>query len=85
MSCHSESGDHLLMGCAFSWNVWKCIADDLGIKIEAQQTFRQFYDWWMIRRASNRVRKRFFTLAFFCHDMEYLEQEEYDGFPQSKL
>ena len=34
---HSESGDHLLMGCAFSWNVWKCIADDLGIKIEAQQ------------------------------------------------
>jgi len=63
---HSESGDHLLMGCAFSWNVWKCIAEELGMKIEAQQTFRQFYDWFMTRRTSNRVRKRFFILTFFA-------------------
>jgi len=65
-SLHLESGDHILMSCALSWEVWKCMAEDLGIKIETQQSFSQFYDWWMTRRSYNHVRKRFIVLAFFA-------------------
>ena len=58
---------------------------DLGIKVEAQQNFRQFYDWWMARRWLNSTRKCFFILAFFYHSLEYLEHEDYDGISKSEV
>ena len=65
-SAHSESCDHLLMSCAVSWRVWKAIADELDVRIETKPTFRQFYEWWIRRRAHNHIRKRFTLLAFFA-------------------
>jgi len=65
-AAHPETGDHLLMGCAVSWRVWKNIAEELGMKIEAKQTFQQFYDWWMTRRSQSCVRKRFIIIGFFA-------------------
>ena len=69
-AAHPETGDHLLMGCAVSWRVWKHIMEELHMKIETKQTFRQFYDWWMSRRMSrssqNCARKRFIILGFFA-------------------
>ena len=64
-SVQPESCDHLLLCCPVSWKVWQCIAHDLGIKVEAQSNFRQFYDWWMARKSLNSTRKRFFILSFF--------------------
>ena len=43
-STHSESLDHILMNCRFSWEVWCIIANDLGQQILRQPTFKQFYE-----------------------------------------
>ena len=43
-SAQSESLDHVLLQCPFSWKVWSSIADDLGQKLVLHTTFKQFYN-----------------------------------------
>ena len=67
--CHSnpETLDHLLLSCAVSRNIWSSIAADIGVTIEEeQQCFRTFYDWWMTRNNSNKMRKKLCILSFFA-------------------
>jgi len=42
-SSHTESLDHVLLNCPFSWRVWCSIVDDLGQKLAYHTTFKQFY------------------------------------------
>ena len=43
-SSHIETSDHLLVCCPISWHVWSIIAEGLGLRMEAQQSFRQLYE-----------------------------------------
>jgi len=65
-SSQPEDIDHILLGCLLSRNIWLSFAADLGITMEPSQTFRLFYDWWMSRRISNKLRRKIHILSFFA-------------------
>jgi len=85
-AAYQETGDHLLMGCVNSWRVWENIAEELGISIEAKQTYREFYEWWMSRRVQNPVWKKFIIVGFFAttwsiwqkRNMMIFQEQTYD-------
>ena len=61
----SEDIDHILLRCMLSRNIWNCLATDLGITLQASQNFRMFYDWWMSRKITNKLRRKLHILTFF--------------------
>jgi len=61
-----ETTDHILLQCQTSWSIWGKMADDLGIQIDRQMNFRQFYAEWMAKGCHNPTRKKLYIVAFFA-------------------
>ena len=65
-SVQLENLDRLLLHCQVSWKVWCTVAEDLGVQIVRQHSFRQFYEVWMAKGFHNPVRKKLYIVAFFA-------------------
>jgi len=65
-SSQIEELDHVLLNYHVSWCIWSNIADDLGLRIAQQPSFRQFYEAWMSIYTHNLVRKQLCIVAFFA-------------------
>jgi len=61
-----ESLDHILLHCPTSWSIWSKVASDLGIQIDRQASFRQFYAEWMAKRCHNPTRNKLHNAIFFA-------------------
>jgi len=61
-----ESLDHILLHCPTSWSIWRKVASDLGIQIDRQASFRQFYAEWMAKRCHNPTRNKLHNAIFFA-------------------
>ena len=61
-----ENIDHILLQCQISWNIWHRVAEDFGVQIDRQLSFRQFYEDWMAKGFHNPVRKKLHIVAFFA-------------------
>ena len=85
-STHTETSDHLLVCCQISWHIWSIIAADLGIRLEAQQSLRQLYEWWMARYTPNKIKKKLIIISFFAvtwslwtkRNMMIFQNQEFD-------
>jgi len=68
-SLNGETCDHLLANWSVVWQVWCNIGIGLGLRqMQQQQTFRQWYEWWLAQAKviKNRGRKKMFLVSFFA-------------------
>ena len=65
-SLDTESLDHILMACSFSWRIWCCIANELGQHLLRPVTFRQFYKNLLALPWRNSISKKLWGTTFFA-------------------
>ena len=65
-SACSESLDHVLLQCPFSWKVWCSVTEDLGQKVCIYPTFKQFYTSSLSAQWRSRSQKRLWISILFA-------------------
>ena len=63
---HNEDLDHVLVTCAFSWNIWIRFIQALHCQMDQKDTFRQLYEAWLAQRIKNKIRKKIWTTTLFA-------------------
>jgi len=76
-SANSESLDHVLLHCPFSWKVWCSVAEDLGQNLVCQSTFNQFYSSCLsIQWRSKSMKKIWISTVFAIPWRLWMERNE---------
>uniref|UniRef100_A0A7C9F570 Reverse transcriptase zinc-binding domain-containing protein n=2 Tax=Opuntia streptacantha TaxID=393608 RepID=A0A7C9F570_OPUST len=65
-SSHTESLDHVLLNCPFSWRVWCSTAADLGQQLVYHTTFKQFYSSCLSIHWRSKCLKKIWISAVFA-------------------
>jgi len=64
-SAQTETLDHVLLNCPFSWRVWTSVATELGQVLTVQPSFKVFYETWLnVQWRSKRVKKIWLSIVF---------------------